>query len=537
MDSAAGVRPLTSLTPDPSGVSLNNAFFRSLSCAFLAAGLAAGIATVPAAVTAGAAVAAEPDTALTAETLAAPRLAKAAQTGLTLSWPDYPNAGKYEVRYGKRADFSDATIVERKESRYIGGLTNATTYYLQYRAVVPGTGKHAKYTRTAWSATLKARTLAAYPGPFSFITTEGGQDSITVAWSKTSNTTKYSVVVADNLAMTLRPRTFTGITETSFTVRNLTHGSRSSMPTFIRVYAHNKDFTTRESPRQTAYAAPPAVSGSETLTAASYNLLCAVCDGGGEAPAWSKRIPKIMNSIKSRQPDVLLLQEGLNVRIPGTNTLSMVNMRTRLKNSGYVLDRAPEKPGTAQYWNRIAYKENKYALLRKGSFTMPTPAGQRQRGAVWVQLKSRATGKKFYAVSYHIAPVLPLQGSNSRTSGMKRINAQMGKINAAGLPVVAGGDMNTHFYQLPSNTPHEAMIRAGWTDAGSSAAKTDFFYSTLNAYKKQQPQHLGRIDYIFTKNVRGTVSYENVLDVDSAGVLQSLPGSDHNMVLARMRLR
>jgi GH18 family chitinase len=89
----------------------------------------------------------------------------------------------------------------------------------------------------------------------------------------------------------------------------------------------------------------------------------------------------------------------------------------------------------------------------------------------------------------------------------------------------------------PSNLPHEAMIKAGWTNAASSAAKTDFLYPTTNSYKKQQKSTSGRIDYIFTKNIAGTVSYENVLDIDRSGRLCSTPGSDHNMVLAKVKLK
>ncbi|WP_171059238.1 hypothetical protein [Arthrobacter crystallopoietes] len=50
------------------------------------------------------------------------------------------------------------------------------------------------------------------------------------------------------------------------------------------------------------------------------------------------------------------------------------------------------------------------------------------------------------------------------------------------------------------------MIKAGWTDAASSAAKTDFLYPTTNSFKKQQKSTFGRIDYIFTKYIAGTVS-------------------------------
>ena len=508
---------------------------RSTAAALLAASLLGTAVSIPgpAAASPGLMVRAE-----TASVLAAPKLVSAGYTGFTLDWNLVSGANRYEVRYSTRSDLAGAPVVEKVNSRYLGDLDDATTYYIQYRALYREPGSdYGEYVRSAWSPTLKATTQADYPGAFTTLEAAGGADSITVAWNRTADTTHYTVKVADNMAMTLRPRTFSNVTGTSLKITGLTHGSRSSMPSFIRVYAHNKTYKTRTSVRLTAYPAAPALGGSEPLTVASQNLLCASCTVTG-APHWNTRKLTHLKTIKTKNPDVLLLQEAMNVNIPGTaNTKAMTDFQARLKTLGYALDRTPERAGTKHYWNRIAYKSSKYTLVKRGTFALPTPTGLDRRGAAWVALKSKKTGKIAYAVSYHVDPKLPLTGSVSKTAVMQTIDRQMKTINTRNRAVIVGGDMNSSFYQLPSNAPHEAFIKAGWTDTASSAAKTDFLYPTTNGFKTQQKSTFGRIDYIFTKNIAGTVSYENVLDIDAAGRLRSTPGSDHNMVLAKLKLK
>jgi len=463
----------------------------------------------------------------------APQVIDRSRVSFDLKWPDYSGADHYVVRYGTRSDFTGAKTVTKFTSRNIGGLANATMYYIQYRPV-NGAGD----ALTGWSGTLKATTLAYHPGKFTSIKAKGGQDSITVSWSKPAHATHYSVKIADDLKMTRNVRTFDNIKGTTYTIRNVPNGSRSAMPNFIRVYAHNKGFETRQSQRVTAYAGAPKASGKEQVSVASWNVLCAICKGdpGTNPPRWTKRAGILEKTIKSKRPDVLLLQEAKNYKVPGAeSTKSMDDFAKRLKKAGYALDRKPEKPGSDHYSNRIAYSTKKFKLVKKGTFSLPKAEGENKRGAVWTLLKSRTTGRQFYAVSYHVDPNIPLTGKNSKADTMKRIDAKMASLNKKKLPVIIGGDANTDYYQLPSNAPHETMMALGWTDAASSAKKTNYMYSTFNGYHRQI-KSWSRIDYIFTKGIKGTVSYENVLNVDSKGRLRSTPGSDHNMILAKVKL-
>ncbi|MEV7648848.1 endonuclease/exonuclease/phosphatase family protein [Arthrobacter sp. NPDC089319] len=464
----------------------------------------------------------------------APKAVNVTRGSIGLKYVAVAKAHRYEVQYSLRADFHGTKKATKYKTWNLRGLEDATTYYIRFRAL-----NREGASISGWSGTLKARTLAFFPGEFTSIKVKRGQDKITVSWNKTTHTTHYSVKVADNLAMTRNVRTFRNIKGTSYTVDNLSNGSRSAMPNFIRFYAHNKEAKTRKSKRYTVYAAAPKVAGTEKLSVASYNLLCALCKGdpGVNPPAWTTRVNTIMKTISAKKPDILLLQEASNYKVPGTKrTQSMVDFRKRLKKAGYAMDRSPEKLGSSHYSNRIGYNSKKYKLVKKGTFALPTAKGANKRGAAWALLKSRKTGKQFYALSFHVDPKIPLSGKGSKAETMQTIDRKLGARNKKHLPVLIAGDMNSDYYQLPSNTPHETMMDLGWTDAASSASKKNYRYSTFNGYHKKQETSWSRIDYIFTKNVHGTLSYENVVDVDKKGRLRSVPGSDHNMVLARVKL-
>jgi endonuclease/exonuclease/phosphatase family metal-dependent hydrolase len=470
----------------------------------------------------------------------APKAVKVGKTSIKLSWPRHELAWHYEVRYGTQAGGAGGTVTDIGDRRRVGGLSNATRYHVQYRAVSGARDGRwdAVAPRSAWSEPLRLRTSAAVPGKFTAVKATGGIDRIRLRWKKTRNTTRYTVKVADNRGMTRNLRTYPGISGTRFTIRNLTRGSRSGMPSYVRIRAHNKGLTMRDSKRYRVYPAPPKVSGAEKISVASYNVLCAVCTPGtSKAPSWQRRVPAMMKTIRAKKPGVILLQEALNVPVPGSpGVLAMKSFSRKLNRAGYRLDRQPEK-ASRHIQNRVAYKQSRYTLLRSGTFRLPTPRNERVRGASWAKLESKSTGRKFFAVSYHVSPELPLRGAKSKTSTMRRVDRKMRQLNPHRRPVVAGGDMNSGFNQPPGNVPHRAMIRAGWTDAASAVKRDRAEYPTYNGYRKRQKKTLSRIDYIFTKNIRGTLSYENVVKVDRKGRLRSLPGSDHNMVLARMKLR
>ncbi|GER22006.1 hypothetical protein NCCP1664_05030 [Zafaria cholistanensis] len=470
--------------------------------------------------------------------LAAPTVTAVTTAGVGLAWPDHAGAHHYEVRHSTSPAFTDAVVEEKYNSRYVDGLANATTYHIQYRALTrPPGAPYGTYVPTGWSDTLTVTTEARFPGAFTTLEATGGLDSITVRWNETAYTTHYTVVVADDHKMTRNKRTFENVTGTSLTVRDLSQGSRTGMPTFVKVSAHNKTYLTRTSRRLTAYAAAPEVAGTETLRFAAQNLLCSTCKVPGKTFApWATRVKTHLATIKAQNPDVLILNEAANQPLPGTKKVrSMDGFVAGLKKQGYALDSRLEKAGQRDVPNRVAYKSAKYALVDKGWFKLPTARGENQRTAAWVLLKSRRTGKEFYAVSTHVSVNLPQTGATSKESSAELVVRRMAGINGQDLPMVLGGDMNSSFYQQP-NAPHSAFIADGWTDTASSANRTNYLYPTTHyGTGRKLEQTYGRIDYLFTKNIAGTVSYRNVITVKD-GTVVSKHGSDHTMVTATAKL-
>ncbi|GAA3686804.1 hypothetical protein GCM10023081_25120 [Arthrobacter ginkgonis] len=504
---------------------MKTSLLRRAAAAALALGLASPVSALPAASTAMAQTAA----------LAAPKTASVTTTSVNLSWPGYAGAHHYEVRHSTSPAFTNAAVEKKYDSRNVGGLDNATTYYVQYRALIQ-VGRDT-YRSTDWSNTLKVTTEARFPGEFTSLKYTGGQDSVTVRWNKTAYTTHYTVVVADDHNMTRNKRTFTNVTGTSLTIRNLSQGSRSGYATFVKVSAHNKTFKKRTSQRLTAYASAPKIAGTETVKMATQNLLCSTCTVPGKKFAsWNTRVKIHLATVKAQNPDVLILNEAWNQPIPGTKkTRSMDGFSAGLKKQGYALDTKLEKAGQTAIPNRVAYKSAKYKLVTKGSFKLPTAKGENQRTAAWALLKSRKTGKQFYAVSTHVSVDLPQTGAKSKKSSAELVVKKMAAINKKNLPMVLGGDMNSSFYQQP-NAPHTTFVHAGWTDTASSAKRTNYLYPTTHfGTGKKLEQTYGRIDYLFTKNISGTVSYKNVVTV-KGGKVVSNHGSDHTMVTATAKL-
>lgn len=478
-----------------------------------------------------------PQAAQAATKPSAPAVERQTTSSVTLKWADHPGANRYEVRYSTSSTFSSSQIVEKVNSRTVSNLKNATKYYFQYRALTRTPGTPAgTYDRSVWSTAISATTNALYPGSFTKITAKGGQDSLAVSWNKTANTTHYTVVVADDFEMKRNRKVIKNIKGTSYTVKKLSAHSRTGYPTFVKVEAHNKTFKTRVSQRITGYAAAPKVAGKEALSVATQNVLCATCvPEGKKRESWSKRVQIHLDTIKAENPDVILFQEAQNQNIPGTKTKTIEDLSKRLSKMGYTLDRTPEKGGTKHIINRVAYKKAKYSVVKKGTFKIPMVAGESIRGAAWVQLKSKKTGRQFLAVSTHISPRLPSTGNKSKKSSAQVITKEIAKINKKKLPVIVGGDLNSSFYEA-GNQPHQVFMKDGWTDTASSANRTNYQRATTSqGTGTTMKSTYGRIDYLLTKNIKGTVSYKNVVKFKGNKIV-SKHGSDHHMVVAKLKI-
>lgn len=109
-------------------------------------------------------------------------------------------------------------------------------------------------------------------------------------------------------------------------------------------------------------------------------------------------------------------------------------------------------------------------------------------------------------------------------SGIKRINAM-------GLPVVVGADLNSWQNNRVADDAHETLAARGYYDTSSALERVNMGYSTINQFEETVNEHpLGvgaRLDVVSVSGGRGASRIVNVLKpVDPARP------SDHNLVVA-----
>lgn len=338
------------------------------------------------------------------------------------------------------------------------------------------------------------------------------------------------VRIAENKAMDKKPRTFkTSAKATSLRIPGLV--SRDGQPRYVRVQTVNGP-NIRTSERIEVRPAAPAANRGEPIVFATQNVLCPTCKVNSNTPAFAKRWPLIMAQVKANPPDVVLLQEAWNTK-GSTKDGMFAPFASALAKAGYALDRPLEPNATSPVGNRIAFKASKYTHVKSGSFAIP---GERLT-ASWVLLKSRKTGKAFYAVSAHISPYIPVTGKNSQTSSAEVINTRMDALNKSRLPVLMGGDTNVSQNLAGTTNPHTVFIKRGWTDMASAPKPAMAAYGAYNGLRTTTTDPTwGRIDYLYTRNLGGPTGYRNIITVSKSRTT-SRHGSDHNMIIAQTRLK
>lgn len=446
-----------------------------------------------------------------------PTAAEKFSTGFTLNWTAMKNAHHYQIKYSSDKTLKNAITEERYNSRWLGGLTQNKTYYVQYRAVYKN---KSKITYSSWSKIGKMTTNARFPGKFS-TSYKKKSNGVTISWTKSEFAQKYRVMVADNKGMNIKAKNYY-TTKRTF---DLKMNSRDGQPKYVRVFSYNADYMRYSNERMLIKPSSPSVKTGESITIATQNMLCVTCspEGVTTVPKWSKRAPLLLNDVKKYNPDLYLMQEAKNTK-NGEKVGQQTEFYKTLKKYGYNFNKEIEKDGTTGDGNRIAYKNNKYTFVKNGRFSL----SDKNRSAVWVLLKSKKTKKQFYVVSTHISPYISVK---NRIKDSTRIDTEMNKINNKKYPIFLGGDMNSNPNDSQGNT-NSNYISKGWTDSASAKKESNAKYGTYNKLAKNiMVDSYGRIDYLYSKNTGGWSDYKNVISVDSKGKITSKHGSDHNLVV------
>ncbi len=222
---------------------------------------------------------------------------------------------------------------------------------------------------------------------------------------------------------------------------------------------------------------------------------------------WPERRQLCADVIRSQHPDIICLQESeleqlefLKSQLRGFESHGLTNPHIAFR---------PQ--------NSILYSTARYALLSAGGFWLsetPHVAGSsswdsaRPRFANWIDLKERATGTELRVWNTH----LDHKGQVAREQQARMLLEACQPF--PDLPQVLAGDFNAD-----TRNPAIVLLReGGWGDTYTSIHGPEdpgFTYHAFIGPKRAEritPKNPGKIDWIFTRNVKRVLAAEIIYD-------------------------
>lgn len=218
----------------------------------------------------------------------------------------------------------------------------------------------------------------------------------------------------------------------------------------------------------------------------------------GNAPdgknCWDNRKADLSNFIKSKEPDVIGMQEVRDYMLKDINAVCR----------GYCSFAVGREDGIKGEQLAVLWKKARFTLKDKGWFWLSDTPGTSSLGwdakykriAVWSLFRDKVSGKQFYFINTH----LDNKGAQARQKGLGLIKDRMVEINKGKLPIVLTGDFNVAdtdslvvgFNEEMSNCREEARI-------------TDHVKS-FNAWGDESKS--STIDYIYFSGFKGCEAFK-----------------------------
>ena len=288
---------------------------------------------------------------------------------------------------------------------------------------------------------------------------------------------------------------------------------------------------------------------------------------------WLHRVDDVAKEILSSKAGVVLLQEvspgradgkgGSTAKVGRQTTTLLAHLAKRGgKKHDYRMARTTlyVKTGLPRgtQGGRVLYDNKRYKLVsscpeKTGkktynascSFKLPmlsTDGENKRRRGGYALLKSRATGKKFWAVSAHFD-----ERHSSNKTAAARYNALRGqqaravlrlvtKVNKKKYPVLFGADTNTWQNDKAGYAGHAAMIAGGFYDTAAARIRVNPAYTTSNRFDRTlKPNSHGvgsHLDVVMVKGGKGGADRW----VNKLKNPDSRRPSDHNLVYADIKL-
>jgi endonuclease/exonuclease/phosphatase (EEP) superfamily protein YafD len=178
----------------------------------------------------------------------------------------------------------------------------------------------------------------------------------------------------------------------------------------------------------------------------TYNICSSVC------PRWHARRHRAAALVAAAHPDVVALEEAT-------------------RHSGMARAVGGMAQAVAKSGKALLYRRNRFRLAthggkrRVGHLNLgPAGPGRGHRYAVWAELVDRASRQHIVFAATHLTP-----GHSSKDDARRRREARnlvrgLARINPRRLPVVIGGDFNSH-QGSRRNSPGVVMRRAGLSNS------------------------------------------------------------------------
>jgi endonuclease/exonuclease/phosphatase family metal-dependent hydrolase len=478
------------------------------------------------------------------------------------------------VQVYSKADMSDSVYkLFTVTSGKIYNLKPETTYYTRVR-VIAADGA----SLSAYSAPVKVvMPVDPYPTP-SNLTAASTHRTVNLAWNAVPNAPQFRLAVATKPDMS--DAEWHRYTASSAEVRGFTPSTTYYFQVRIIDAAGNPLSAYGPVVAATTKAAPPAPSALvNPLTVSSFNIMCANCAAEDEdnvnALPWSGRRDAVVQTIKSKMPDIMGVQEASQGRLDDVvlkgGTAQFEDLLQRLNASGapyavtnnkrYNCENSTTPTGCvylnqgASQGTRIFYNPNTVEIIKSGSRALPMlTTAENPRYFAWAIAKQKSTGKTFFFGDTHLSP--------SKTAGFYELRKQQAETvakaikeeNTAGLPVLMTGDLNSSKWLEPSNAPYDVLTGIGLVDplgndywqeypsmAATAETRINTYLNSWNGFETKPRAAADKnangtyIDYILTSKMRVS-SFENVATLDSAGNYAGVIPSDHNMIVAKVGL-
>jgi endonuclease/exonuclease/phosphatase family metal-dependent hydrolase len=435
-----------------------------------------------------------------------------------VTW-DAADAPGYVVEFDTGAGFTSPHPVEASDGvAILEDLTPQTTYYVRVVPVGQDGSHGAASTPVSFTTSRAPFAYAARKLELSSQTST----SLTATWAEAAKDVRYEVQLATTSSFA-HVRTHTVAEPTAVF---------DELETTTTYYLRARAISPISLPLSDW---SPVVSGhpaaSQPLRVASYNILKASAD------SWPRRRQAVTQTILSQDPDVIGIQEAENKRVPGGSTQYRA-LRALLGEDWALTTDSRHTTGEI----RTLYNTSRLTLVDQGYRPL---SGSRafggQRYVAWAIFIQKSTGKRFMFVNTHLVWQRSAKAAGARASQAKQLVRAVEQANPDDLPVVIGGDFNTHLHRTSGNAVYRTITASGYLDPlvpgdelGRAEKLVHANLQTYNAKKRKADDSSSvtrttMVDHLFVSRMR-VAEWETVAKLDSAGRFVGTIPSDHNMI-------